>query len=100
MSTLAIYGASDDLVVVEADGKFVDDFSAYNGWAGRVLAPDGQSLIVRADSPDSEDHWTLNIETTGTWPSWDIHFAESPEEGTPAVIIDVPAGTIVEEIQR
>ena len=99
MSTITIYGASDDLVEVE--GEFEEEFTAYNGWRGRVVAPSGQNLIVTAEySKTGGDYWTLGVETTGTWPAWDIQFAEAPHEGTPALIIEVPAGTIVEEIQR
>jgi len=99
MSTITIYGASDDLVEVE--GEFSEEFSAYQGWRGRVIAPSGQLLVVTAEySKEGEDHWTLGVETANTWPAWSIQFAEAPQEGTPAIIIEVPAGTVVEEIAR
>ena len=99
MSTITIYGASDDLVEVE--GEFSEEFGAYNGWRGRVVSPSGQNLIVTAEySKEGQDHWTLGIETADTWPAWSIQFAEAPREGDPAIIIEVPAGTVVEEIER
>lgn len=101
MSTLTIYGASDDLVEVE--GEFSEEFGAYGGWRGRVVAPNGDSLIVTAefDKPGSTADWTLSVENTGTWPDWPMHFAERPDrEGDPALVLDVPAGTIVEEAAR
>lgn len=100
MSTLRIYGASDDLVEVE--GEFEEEFTAYSGWRGLVVAPGGDSLIVHAEySRDGEDYWTLGVENTGTWPSWLIQFGDRTDrEGDPAIIIDVPAGTIVKEIER
>lgn len=99
MSTLTIYGASDDLVEVE--GEFTEEFEAYAGWRGRVVAPNGDALIITAefDKPGSDADWTLGIENSGTWPDWPIRFGERPDrEGDPAIIIDVPAGTIVEEM--
>lgn len=99
MSMITIYGASDDLVEVE--GEFSEEFSAYNGWRGRVIAPNGQHLIVTAEySKTGDDYWTLGVENTGTWPAWPIQFAEAPHEGDPAIIIEVPAGTVVEEIEE
>ncbi|MBW1639263.1 hypothetical protein G3H63_09290 [Microbacterium resistens] len=101
MSKLTIYGASDDLVEVE--GEFREEFDAGRGWRGRVIAPDGDSLIVTAEysKPHAFAEWTLGIENSGTWPSWPIRFIERPDrEGDPAIEIDVPAGTVVEEITR
>lgn len=100
MSKLTIYGASDDLV--EVTGEFDEEFRLpLSGWRGRVVSPDGDSLIVTAeyDRPESDAEWTLGVENSGTWPSWPIHFTERPDrEGDPAIVIDVPEGTIVEEV--
>ncbi|MGI6878801.1 hypothetical protein [Microbacterium sp. gxy059] len=99
MSKLTIYGASDDLVEIE--GEFREEFSAYNGWRGRVTAPDGDALIITAEygKPRGEAEWTLGVENAGTWPSWPIYFSERPDrDDDPAIVIDVPAGTIVEEV--
>ena len=101
MSMLTIYGASDDLVEVE--GEFREEFSAYNGWRGRVVAPDGDALIVTAEysKPGADAEWTLGVENSGTWPDWEIHFGERPDrEGDPAIRILVPVGTVVEEVER
>ena len=99
MSTITIYGASDDLVEVE--GEFEEEFSAHGRWRGLVVAPNGQELVLTAEySKTGEDFWTLGVETSTTWPAWGIQFAEAPHVGDPAIIIDVPAGTIVDEITR
>lgn len=101
MSTLTIYGASDDLV--ETEGEFVEEFQAYSAWRGSIDSPDGDSLIVTAEfgKPGSDAEWTLGIENSGTWPAWPIRFGERPDrEGDPALIIEVPAGTVVRELKR
>ncbi|MGH3703012.1 MAG: hypothetical protein ACRDT9_00145 [Agromyces sp.] len=101
MSTLTIYGASDDLVEVE--GEFREEFNAYGPWTGRIIAPNGDALTVRAEfaAPGPyKGEWTIAVENTGTWPAWPMHFAERADrEGDPALVIDVPVGTIVEEVQ-
>jgi hypothetical protein len=100
MSILTIYGASDDLV--EVTGEYDDEFGAYNGWRGKVIAPNGDSLMVIAEfgKAGSDADWTLSIENTGTWPTWPIRFGERPDRGgDPAIIIDVPAGTVVREVE-
>lgn len=97
MADLIIYGASDDLVEVE--GAFREEYDAYSGWRGRVTSPDGDSLIVTAVFGEGEADWTLGILNSSSWPDWPIKFGERPDrEGDPALIIDVPEGTIVEEI--
>ncbi|WDH77895.1 hypothetical protein PTQ19_10215 [Microbacterium esteraromaticum] len=100
MSTLTIYGASDDLVEVE--GEFDEEFGAYNGWRGRVVAPNGDALLVTAEYGGVSDYWELGIQNTGTWPSWPIRFVDRPDrdEVLVAIEIDVPAGTIVEAVER
>ena len=100
MSTLVIYGASDDLIEVE--GEFREEFNAYGRWVGRVIAPDGDALTVTAEFGAGGSYradWTLGIENTGSWPNWPIHFADRPDnDGDPALVIIVPEGTIVEEV--
>jgi hypothetical protein len=102
MSKMTIYGASDDLVEVE--GEFSEEFSAYGPWEGRVLAPNGDALTVFAEFSASGSYradWTIGVQNTGTWPAWPMYFAGRPDrEGDPALVIDVPVGTIVEEVVR
>ncbi|WP_336633616.1 MULTISPECIES: hypothetical protein [unclassified Microbacterium] len=101
MSTITIYGASDDLLEVE--GAFSEEFQAYGETRLRVLAPDGDSLIVIGEfsARDGEADWTLRVMNSATWPAWPIRFGDRPDrEGDPAIIIDVPEGTIVEEMSR
>ena len=93
--SITIYGASDDLVEVEGDIR--DEFDCLKGWAGRLIAPDGDSLIIRAEYLGrGETDWLLSIENTGTYPAWPIRFGERPDrQGDPALIIDAPAGTVL-----
>ncbi|MBM4575560.1 hypothetical protein GS415_03945 [Rhodococcus hoagii] len=96
MPEVTIYGASDDLV--EFDGAIREEFDACSGWAGELVAPDGDSLIVSAafGVPGARADWTLSVENTDTYPSWPIRFTERPGyEGDPAIVIDVPEGTVV-----
>lgn len=99
MSTITIYGASDDLIEVE--GEFTEEFQAYGETKLRVIAPDGDSLIVIGEfgAEDGESEWTLRVMNGETWPSWPMHFTERPDrEGDPALVIEVPAGTIVKQV--
>lgn len=99
MSTLTIYGASDDLVEVE--GEFHEEFSAYTGWKGEVVAPNGDSLGVSAVFGEGDADWTLSVYNTGTWPAWPLRFGDRPDrDGDPALTLEVPAGTIVREVTR
>jgi len=94
MNKITIYGASDDLVEVE--GYISDEFSAYGPWSGKLTAPNGDSLRIRAEfcKPGSESEWQLSIENTGTFPDWPIRFGVRPDrDGDPALVIDVPDGT-------
>jgi len=100
MSKLTIYGASDDLIEVE--GVFREEFNAYEKWEGRVIAPNGDALTVFAEFGARGAYkadWTIGIQNTGTWPNWPIRFEDRPDrEGDPALVLDVPDGTIVEEV--
>lgn len=101
MSELTIYGASDDVVVF--DGAITAERDACSSWSGDLVAPNGDSLTIRAEfsKPGSAADWTLEVQNTGTWPSWPIRFANRPDrEGDPALIIDVPDGTIIKETAK
>lgn len=97
-TTVTIYGASDDLVEVEGDIEGADEFNAYGAWSGTLESPAGDSLIVRAEfcKPGATCDWTVSVENTETYPAWPIMFSERPDrEGDPALIIEVPVGTIL-----
>lgn len=100
MPELIIYGASDDLV--EFEGAISEEFNTYDRWEGRLHSPNGEALTIRAEFGAKglyKAEWTLTVENTGTWPAWPIRFGERPDrEGDPALIIDVPDGTTVEEV--
>lgn len=102
---LTIYGASDDLLEVESDGIYSDEFDVNGPWEGVIDALDGTSLIITAEFSSGKKlrdaDWTLGIENTGTWPDWTIQFGERPDrEGDPAIILEVPDGTTVRALTR
>lgn len=100
MAELIIYGASDDCIEVE--GAFEEEYQAYKLWEGLIISPDGQSLRIQAQyglpGANTAD-WTLSISNTDDWPDWSIRFGEGPrgEHRDPALYLDVPEGTIIEE---
>ena len=104
MTKVLIYGASDDLVEVVGDIEGADEFNVYDkGWKRRLLAPNGDSLIVRAQfgKPKAEADWHISIETTDTYPSWPVAFTERPDrEGDPALTIEVPEGTALVKVKK
>lgn len=96
MTKVLIYGASDDLVEVEGDIEGADEFNVYGPWEGRLVGPDGEALIVRAEygKRGVEAEWLLSVENTATYPAWPVTFGERPDcEGDPAITVDVPDGT-------
>lgn len=103
IGSITIYGASDDLVEVE--GAVRDEYDLGNGGSTRVrlTAPDGQSLDVVAEYGGGPAgtllEWTLAVAVVRSYPSWPVRFHERPDrEGDPAVTIDAPAGTLVQDV--
>ncbi|QAU06600.1 hypothetical protein SEA_WILLIAMBOONE_97 [Gordonia phage WilliamBoone] len=100
---ITIYGASDNLVEVEGDVS--DEFSlGRDGTRLRLTAPDGQSLDVAADFCNpvvgGRLDWVIGVYAVNAYPSWPIRFHERPDyEGDPAVTIEAPEGTTVEEVK-
>lgn len=99
---ITIYGASDDLVEVEGDVCEEYTLGLYGTWL-RLTAPDGERLNVAAvfDSQvlNGALDWMLTVTAVDAYPSWPICFHERPGyEGDPAVTIDAPPGTTVEDI--
>jgi len=98
-TTVTIYGASDDLIEVYGEIEGADEFGVYRSeWVGTLTSPDGESLIVRGEygKPGARGEWTLSIENTESYPAWPIRFSERPgREGDPALIIEVPTGTVL-----
>lgn len=98
---LTIYGASDDLLEIESDTGYRDEFDVPGDLEVEVVDPDGFSLIIRAAFGEAWDSdWTLAIRNSGKWPDdWTIQFGERPDrEGDPALILTVPEGTVVREL--
>lgn len=99
MPQLKIYGASDDLV--EFEGAFNEEYNTDMG-EFLITSPDGQSLVVDVMFGTRIAHasdWVISVRTTGTFPSWQLNFGEREDEGIdPALFIEVPEGTTVEQI--
>jgi hypothetical protein len=103
MVEVLIYGASDDLVEVEGAIEGADEFNVHGKWKRRLVSPEGESLIIRAEfSPVGSDaEWLLSVENTSTYPDWPIRFTERPDrEGDPALLIEVPQGTVLRKIGK
>ena len=99
---MTIYGASDDLLEIESD-SFTDEFEVYGPTEVLIEDPDGASLIVTAEfgaRGKRRSDWTLGVLNSDEWPTgWTIQFGDRPDrEGDPAIILDVPEGTTVREL--
>lgn len=100
--SITIYGASDDLIEVEGDVWREFYLSEY-GTRLRLTAPDNDSLDVLVDFGTTRVRagldWTITVEAIHGYPSWPIRFHERPDrEGDPAVTIETPPGTTVENL--
>lgn len=99
---ITIYGASDDLVEVEGDVREEHTLGRF-GTRLRLTAPDGERLDVAAvfdgQILNGTLDWVLTVAAVDSYPSWPILFHERPGyEGDPAVTIDTPPGTTVEDV--
>lgn len=99
---ITIYGASDDLLEVESDSGYRDEFDVPGKWKGLIEDPEGYSLHLTAEfgaRGKRTADWTLGIRNTDEWPhGWTIQYGERPDyEGDPAIILTVPDGTRVRE---
>ena len=95
-TAVKIWGYSDDLIEVEGiDGS--DEYSAADPypWAGTITAPSGDQLLVRATFVGTDDlNWVISVENTTRFPSWKIHFEESPDhKEDAALVVEVPVGS-------
>ncbi len=102
---LRIYGASDDLVEVE--GYVREEFNAWRNAVTILLtAPTGAQLAVTAEfcgaTPVAGAEWVLSVLHSDPRWTYPIRFAQRPEpnrNGDPALILEVPDGTTVEEVE-
>lgn len=100
---IELYGASDDLVELDVDGAALDEFSAYKGWSGRVLAPSGEGLRVSfAYAPRGGGAWEVRVTQLGGEPpipgDWSVTIRQSSSCAySPALVIDAPGGAEVNE---
>ena len=104
MSTtdFTIYGASDDLIEIEASDGRADEYDCYDERGHISLtSPDGDRLDVFLSygpsvmrHADTSMEWTIAVAALHGYPSWPVRFTERPDrEGDPAVIITAPEGT-------
>lgn len=85
MTNLKIYGPSSTLTP----------------WRGRVTAPTGETLDVEATYSDdaASTRWVFEVENAGAWPEWSMRFAPRGDvDGAAALVLDVPDGTTVEQL--
>lgn len=99
MTTVTIYGASDDLVEVEGAIEGADEFGCYDReWIGVLRDPaTSEALRIRVQFGVANDSdWRIQVENTDTNPAWPMHFAYRPDRDTdPALVIEVPEGTVL-----
>lgn len=93
---IGIYGASDDGVVLEIDGKTVEEYDTYEPgpvmWRADLRAPDGDIMRVHALY---DGCWSIAIgqaEEDTPLPDWDIQILQKSGYSTMAQI-EAPAGT-------
>lgn len=99
---LTIYGASDDLLEVE--GYLREEFVAYTRATLILTAPNGACLAIVGEfdpvghSPNVGDGWVLSVcHADPAW-TYPIRLTSRPDRDTdPAVALDVPAGTTIEQ---
>lgn len=103
-TTLTFYGASDDIVELHVDGQVLEEYAAYGEGARlRLTALNGETLDVFAKYGYSHGslEWAICVEAVNAYPSWPIRFHERPDRaGDPAVSIETPLGTVVEQVGR
>lgn len=92
-----IYGASDDVVVVEGLPG-TDEFDAYSegliAWYGVLAAPDGGGLCVLAIYRDCWAFAVSHADGYGPLPAWPIQISQHPDAPHSTLLeITAPAGT-------
>lgn len=95
---IGIYGASDDGVVLEIDGKTVEEYDTYEPgpvmWRAELHAPDGATMRVQALFTDS---WSIAVGPAGEealLPAWPVVIVPATDECRSAMAeIQAPDGT-------
>lgn len=100
---LTIYGASDDLLEIESDTGYQEEFDVPGGIEVLVEDRTGACLVVRAEFGVSYKYgseWTLSVRNTDVWPlDWTFQYSNRPDRDyDPALILTVPEGTTVREL--
>ena len=97
MPQITFYGASDDLL--EYEGYVTEELSAYGRpiIAEVIFGNDEGILYVIAEF--GHEGWELSVANGEEWPKgYNITFGSRPSrESDPAIIMQVPSGTIVRE---
>lgn len=100
MSTVTIYGASDDLVEVEGI-EGADEFNCDGHWKGVIESPDGGTALVYVDYRDNGT-WTV---TLGQYEEgWHLPFAITLGTAmgmcsySTVAQIEVPEGSKISEV--
>ncbi|MGW6698830.1 hypothetical protein [Nocardia sp. NPDC055049] len=103
LHTLTIYGASDDLL--ELEGYINEEYGAYRRATLVLRAPTGAQLAITAEfegaTPIPREGWVLSILHSDPQWTWPVRLAERPDgPGDPAIVLEVPEGTTIEETTR
>lgn len=102
LRSLAIYGASDDLLEIE--GLIEEEFECYTATTLYVKTPDGAQLAVTAEfcgtGPMSHigSGWVLTVHHSDPHWTYPIRLERRNDyDEDPAVVLEVPVGTTVTE---
>ena len=103
MTTITIYGASDDLV--EVDGcEGADEFNTRGDWYGCLVAPDGSGMLAHARYGEGTDGacWLVGVSQiteNQQLPGWPVTITQQPPMGpgkpgySALLTIEAPDGT-------
>lgn len=103
-TTVAIYGASDDLIEVEGNIHGADEFELPRSdrWVGTLQDPEGNQLVVTVawcEADLNPDGWGISARLGDGIAEWPMRYElvdDRPDrERDPKLIIEVPEGTTI-----
>ena len=95
MTQVTIYGASDDLIEFEGAIRGEAYLSRSGLTSVKLVSPDGD--FFKFSMEFGRYGWRILVETSEDTlkPPWPLYFGERPDNDLdPAIIIDVPEGTV------
>lgn len=106
MSTY-IYGASDDLVIVEGLSSGDEEFDCYGQYVeADLIAPSGAAMKVTVKF--TEHGWRVQVgraDETIPMPDWGLHFArrhdlEHDDGEDDMLVVEAPDGTRIDNVRK